>query len=250
MQCCSDARFHSWKKPYCLVNRQKQKRHLHDLTFTGYLNAYVDACPCTRHRRLFLKIEARSMQPSMLRKAVLSSVISMSLGALCMPACVWAQDTSAAGDHGPANSNSNAAPTDTDKEDEGSGKKKVKDLQGVHVVAPRTTEEMARFTQENAPNLINIRTGDEIRALPDVNTAEAVRRIPGISMETDEGEGRYVNIRGFDADLNSTTYAGVRLLPTNNASPFGGYRAVALDSIPTGFIGAVEVTKSNLPSQD
>lgn len=128
--------------------------------------------------------------------------------------------------------------------------KKVSNLQGVQVVAPRTSIESARFTQEQAPNLINIRTGDQIRSLPDVNTAEALRRIPGVSLETDEGEGRYVNIRGFDADLNSTTYAGVRLLPTNNASPFGGYRGVALDSIPTGFIGAVQLTKSNLPSQD
>ncbi|MFK2855878.1 TonB-dependent receptor [Dyella humi] len=191
------------------------------------------------------------MQSSALRKTLLNYAISMSLGALCVPTCVWAQSTVAAGDHGPTN-NSASTPAQPDKEDEPSkdGKKKVKDLQGVHVVAPRTTEEMARLTQENAPNLINIRTGDEIHALPDVNTAEAVRRIPGISLETDEGEGRYVNIRGLDADLNSTTYAGVRLLPTNNASPFGGYRGVALDSIPTGFIGAINVTKSNLPSQD
>jgi TonB-dependent receptor len=190
------------------------------------------------------------MQSSAFRKALLSYAVSMSLGALCAPVSVWAQSAPATPDHGPS-ANASTAPTDADSDDAGkSGKKKVKDLQGVHVVAPRTTEEMARATQQNAPNLINIRTGDEIHALPDVNTAEAVRRIPGISMETDEGEGRYVNIRGFDADLNSTTYAGVRLLPTNNASPFGGYRGVALDSIPTGFIGAINVTKSNLPSQD
>ncbi|WP_230473367.1 TonB-dependent receptor [Dyella choica] len=170
------------------------------------------------------------------------------LGAWSAPGYAWDQSTLASGDHGPSNANASvAADSDDDKDGD---KKKVKDLQGVHVVAPRTTEEMARLTQQDSPNLINIRTGDEIRSLPDVNTAEAVRRIPGVSMETDEGEGRYVNIRGLDADLNSTTYAGVRLLPTNNASPFGGYRGVALDSIPTGFIGAVEVTKSNLPSQD
>ncbi|GLQ94976.1 TonB-dependent receptor [Dyella acidisoli] len=190
------------------------------------------------------------MQSSSLRKALLCYAISMSLGALCAPAAVWAQSVPSAGDHGPTADTSASAPSAATDSDEANEKKKVKDLQGVHVVAPRTTEEEARATQQNAPNLINIRTGDEIRSLPDVNTAEAVRRIPGISLETDEGEGRYVNIRGFDADLNSTTYAGVRLLPTNNASPFGGYRGVALDSIPTGFIGAIKVTKSNLPSQD
>ncbi|GLQ48488.1 TonB-dependent receptor [Dyella lipolytica] len=193
------------------------------------------------------------MQSSKLRSALLSSIrcsLTLCIGTFCVPGFALANDPSTTADHtvttdnnAPSNETNDASGTD-------SAKKKIKDLQGVHVVAPRTTEETARLTQQNAPNLINIRTGDEIRALPDVNTAEAVRRIPGISLETDEGEGRYVNIRGFDADLNSTTYAGVRLLPTNNASPFGGYRGVALDSIPIGFIGAVEVTKSNLPSQD
>lgn len=190
------------------------------------------------------------MQSSTLRNALLSCTVFVGFGALGAPNLAWAENPPATGDVAAAD---NGVPASTAADDaaplEGA-RKKATDLQGVHVVAPRTTEEMARKTQENAPNLINIRTGDQIRALPDVNTAEAVRRIPGVSLETDEGEGRYVNIRGFDADLNSTTYAGVRLLPTNNASPFGGYRGVALDSIPTGFIGAVEVTKSNLPSQD
>ena len=122
-------------------------------------------------------------------------------------------------------------------------------VEQIVVMAQRTSSQLARKAQEEAPNLINIRTADEIQKLPDQNTGEAIRRIPGISLETDEGEGRYVNIRGFDADLDNTTFAGVHLLPTNNASPFGGYRALALDSIPTGFIGAITLTKTNLPSQ-
>lgn len=123
-------------------------------------------------------------------------------------------------------------------------------LEEITVTAQRTTEAEAREAQMEAPNLINIETFEAIRKLPDMSTAEAARRVPGISLETDEGEGRYVNIRGFDADLNSTTFGGLRLPPTNNASPFNGYRAVTLDSIPIGLVGAITVTKSNLPSQD
>ena len=193
------------------------------------------------------------MSSSTLRNALFGCTVFVGFGALCAPGLTRAQGPATAGDHAAASDGTTVAANPEDETADDATKKArraAKDLQGVHVVAPRTTEEAARKTQQNAPNLINIRTGDQIRALPDVNTAEAVRRIPGVSLETDEGEGRYVNIRGFDADLNSTTYAGVRLLPTNNASPFGGYRGVALDSIPTGFIGAVEVTKSNLPRQD
>jgi TonB-dependent receptor len=123
-------------------------------------------------------------------------------------------------------------------------------LESIIVYSQRTSEATAREAQKEAPNLIDIATYEQMRKLPDISTAEAVRRIPGISLETDEGEGRYVNIRGLDADLNSTTFGGLRLPPTNNASPFGGYRAVTLDSIPLGLVGAITVTKSNLPSQD
>lgn len=128
--------------------------------------------------------------------------------------------------------------------------RKMTALEAVTVLAQRTPAATARLAQKEAPNIINIATYEEIRKLPDISTAEAVRRIPGISLETDEGEGRYVNIRGFDADLNSTTFGGLRLPPTNNASPFGGYRAVTLDSIPIGLVGAITVTKSNTPSMD
>lgn len=109
---------------------------------------------------------------------------------------------------------------------------------------------VTREAQREALNIVNITTSVEMKKLPDVNTGEAVRRLPGVSLETDEGEGRYVNIRGLDSDLNSTTFGGVRLPPTNNASPFGGYRAVTFDSIPIGLVGAITVTKTNLPEQD
>ncbi|MBS0364954.1 MAG: TonB-dependent receptor [Proteobacteria bacterium] len=123
-------------------------------------------------------------------------------------------------------------------------------LQQVVVLGQRTTPELARAAQKEAPNLINLTTAEEMQRLPDVNTGEAVRRLPGISLETDTGEGRYINIRGLDADLNSTTFGGLRLPPTNNSSPSGAGRAVAFDSIPIGFVGAIKITKSNLPEQD
>jgi Carboxypeptidase regulatory-like domain/TonB-dependent Receptor Plug Domain len=94
----------------------------------------------------------------------------------------------------------------------------VSALQQITVLAQRTPIAIARAAQLEAPNLVNITTYEEIRKIPDVSVAEAVRRIPGISLETDEGEGRYVNCRGLDADLNSTTFGGLRLPPTNNAA--------------------------------
>ncbi|MQR02640.1 TonB-dependent receptor [Glaciimonas soli] len=123
-------------------------------------------------------------------------------------------------------------------------------IEEVMVLGQRATVVNAIKAQEKAPNIINMLTADEIRKLPDVNVAEAVARLPGISLETDTGEGRFINIRGLDSDLNSTTFAGMRLPPSNPSSPQGSGRAVAMDAIPNGLVGSITVTKTNLPEQD
>jgi TonB-dependent receptor len=118
------------------------------------------------------------------------------------------------------------------------------------VTSSRIPLEISRAAEFQAPNVISMMTAEEIRKLPDVSAAEAVRRLPGVSAENDTGEARFINIRGLDADLNGTTFAGVRLLPTNPSTPLGGGRAVAFDTIPAGIIGAIVVTKTNTPDMD
>ena len=108
----------------------------------------------------------------------------------------------------------------------------------------------AQAVKQNAPNVMEVQPLSEIRKLPDVNLAEALQRIPGISLETDSGEGRFINIRGMDADLNGTTYDGVRLTASNASSPQGGARAVAFDAFPPGIVGGLEVIKSLTPDID
>src|SRR3984957_17869238 len=89
------------------------------------------------------------------------------------------------------------------------------------VVKPSPTIDRAAAVAEKqqAPNIIDVQPLTEIIKLPDINMAEALQRIPGISLETDSGEGRFVHIRGMDADLNGTTYGGVRLPASNPSSP-------------------------------
>jgi TonB-dependent receptor len=126
--------------------------------------------------------------------------------------------------------------------------------QGQNVRAPvpsATTDRPAALEEKKqAPNLIEVQPLSEIVKLPDINMAEALQRIPGISLETDSGEGRFINIRGLDSDLNASTYAGVRLPASNPSSPFGGGRAVAFDTFPTGIVGGVELTKTLEPDMD
>jgi TonB-dependent receptor len=120
----------------------------------------------------------------------------------------------------------------------------------VETVTVTATRLQAQQIKEAAPNVLDVRLVGEIQRLPDVTLAEALQRVPGVSMESDSGEGRFINIRGMDADLNGTTFDGVRLTASNASSPQGGGRAVAFDAFPSGIMGGVEVVKSLTPDID
>lgn len=124
------------------------------------------------------------------------------------------------------------------------------DTGSVETIVVTGTRLQAQEVKQDAPNVLDIRPVDEIQKLPDVNLAEALQRVPGVSLETDSGEGRFINIRGMDADLNGTTFDGVRLTASNASSPQGGARAVAFDAFPSGLFGGVEVIKSLTPDID
>jgi TonB-dependent receptor len=170
-------------------------------------------------------------KPSILSRVVTAVLLTAGVGGLVRPAI--------------------AADTDANQSSTTNGQpRKGTALEEVTVMAQRTTEALARDAEFTAPNLVNLTTAEEIKRLPDVNAGEAIARLPGISLETDTGEGRFINIRGLDSDLNSTTFGGQRMPPSSPASPFAGGRAVAFDSIPIGFVGALLITKTNLPEQD
>ena len=71
-----------------------------------------------------------------------------------------------------------------------------------------------------------------------------MRRLSGVNVENDQGEGRYITLRGMSGDLNAVSMNGA-LIP----SPEGG-RKVLLDGLPTELLDSIEVYKSLVPSQD
>lgn len=81
------------------------------------------------------------------------------------------------------------------------------------VTAPRLAQD-ALSRQKEASFIVNVQSIETIRKYPEFNAAEALGRIPGLSLASDTGEGRFVNIRGIDANLNGATYGGGVLLNT------------------------------------
>ncbi|KGF78581.1 TonB-dependent receptor [Massilia sp. JS1662] len=122
---------------------------------------------------------------------------------------------------------------------------------GVHaadtvvVTGQRASLAHAIAAQEKADNIVSVVSSDDIGGLPDKNAAEALARLPGVAVQRDQGEGRYVVVRGLDADYNSVTINGATV-----PSPEASRRAVALDVLPAGLIRELAVTKTLTPDQD
>ncbi|MCH7637113.1 MAG: TonB-dependent receptor [Proteobacteria bacterium] len=92
--------------------------------------------------------------------------------------------------------------------------------------------------ERTAQNLISVLDTDAMGQFPDQNVAESLRRLSGVTVENDQGEGRYVVIRGMDPDLNATSINGVR------ASAAEPRRAMQLDVIPSDVLDGIEIYKT------
>ncbi|MDG1729879.1 MAG: TonB-dependent receptor [Algibacter sp.] len=100
-------------------------------------------------------------------------------------------------------------------------------------------------TQKNKTNITNIVSTDQIGKFPDANIGDAVKRIPGITMQVDQGEARNIIVRGLSPELNSVTLNGSRI-----PSAEGDNRNIQMDLIPSDMIQTIEVNKAVTPDMD
>ena len=94
-------------------------------------------------------------------------------------------------------------------------------------------------------NVSQIISADQIGRFPDQNIGDALKRAPAVAVNYDQGEARYVNIRGIEPRLNSVALDGERL-----PSPDAETRAVQLDMISSEMIQTIEVNKTLTPDMD
>lgn len=111
----------------------------------------------------------------------------------------------------------------------------------------KNSEARALNLQKNTINISNVIASDGIGKLPDRNAAETVQRVQGVSVERDQGEGRFVSLRGLPPFWASTTINGNRL-PTAEEETTS--RATAFDFFPTELISYVHVNKSFTPDME
>ncbi len=79
------------------------------------------------------------------------------------------------------------------------------------VVGQRASQASALSRQRSSESISSFLTRDSIGQFPDQNVSESVRRLHGVSVQNDQGEGRYIVLRGLDPNLNSASINGTRL---------------------------------------
>ncbi|WP_164156488.1 TonB-dependent receptor [Sandarakinorhabdus rubra] len=104
----------------------------------------------------------------------------------------------------------------------------------------RESERAALQVQKNSDQLVSVLSADSVGRLPDQNIAQAVSRLPGVAVQRDQGQARYVNLRGSPLNWTTLSFDGINVI-----SPEG--RDARFDSIPSAIATQVIVRKAVTP---
>jgi TonB-dependent receptor len=102
------------------------------------------------------------------------------------------------------------------------------------------SEAAALRVQRNSDSLVSVLSSDAVGRLPDQNIAQAVSRLPGVSVQRDQGQARYISLRGAPLNWTTLSFNGINVI-----SPEG--RDSRFDSIPAAIAKQVIVNKAVTP---
>jgi TonB-dependent receptor len=100
--------------------------------------------------------------------------------------------------------------------------------------------------KQTTAGVVDAITAEDIGKFPDTNLAEAVQRIPGVTIDRDDGEGAHITVRGFGPEYNLVTLNGRSMpgsLDPNNITN-GATRSFDFENISADGIAGVAVYKT------
>lgn len=131
------------------------------------------------------------------------------------------------------------------RQDMAAGDNAEQPAEDIVVTGQREAQRAARAVKRDAFAVSDVISSDDIGKLPDHNTAAALRRIPGVSVQEDQGEPRFPVLRGLSSTYNRTTVDGAIVSGVDENG-----RTVPLDIIPSVMAGRIEVIKTVTPEND
>ncbi len=124
----------------------------------------------------------------------------------------------------------------------------IVELEGFTVEGYREGRALALQQKKTAPSIRDILSADSVGQIPDRNVADALVRLPGVSLDMSNGEGRFISIRGIAPSLNNVTINGASVANPGVDGRAG--RAMPLDVIGSSQISQLEVIKAITPDMD
>ncbi len=106
----------------------------------------------------------------------------------------------------------------------------------------RDSQMAALEAQRNALNMSDVVAADTIGRFPDQNLADSLGRLPGLAIERDQGQARFINLRGAPFRYTSIAFDGIDVPGAENG------RIPRFDSFPSVITSRVEANKAILPS--
>jgi outer membrane receptor protein involved in Fe transport len=125
---------------------------------------------------------------------------------------------------------------------------KTNDLKTVTVFGKldKESEAAGRTSEKNADNITNVVTAKVMERSPDINAANVLSRVSGVTIQRNTGgDEAYAIIRGLEPRYNNTLINGVKV-----TSPDEKSRYVSLDIVPSDMLQRIEVSKSLLPEME
>ena len=111
-------------------------------------------------------------------------------------------------------------------------------VQGARPIAE--SEAAALKVQQLSDSLVTVAASDAVGRLPDQNIAQAAGRLPGVAVERDQGQARYISLRGGPKNWTTLSFDGI-----NVVSPEG--RDSRFDSVPSAIAGKIIINKAVTP---
>nr|WP_321440664.1 TonB-dependent receptor [uncultured Hyphomonas sp.] len=105
----------------------------------------------------------------------------------------------------------------------------------------RDSQVAAIETKRNAENVVDIIAADTIGRFPDQNLADSLGRLPGLAIERDQGQARYINFRGLPFRNTKIAFDGMDIPGAENG------RTTRFDAFPSVITAAVEANKAITP---
>jgi iron complex outermembrane receptor protein len=165
------------------------------------------------------------------RAALLAGISSAAVATAVLPSIAAAQDS---------------PPAELSKDDSA--------VSEVVVTGYRASLRSALNTKKASDVMLDAINAEDIADFPDSNLAESLQRLPGISIDRDNGEGRTISVRGLGGDFSRVRINNMEALSTgaNNdagASP-NRSRAFDFNAFASELFSSVQVRKSSSAEAD